>query len=354
MIISVHIGKKIIGTGPCFIIAEAGVNHNGDINLAHSLIDAAVAAGADAVKFQLFLTDELITPDAPKAAYQEENTGEKGRQYEMLKSLELSPLQHAELKAHCDDAGIIYVCTPYDQLSVDSLDQMDVPAYKIASTDTNNTPFLRYVAKKGRPVILSTGMSTLSEVEAAVNTLKQHGLHGKIILLHCTSEYPAPLNEVNLKAILTMQQAFCCPTGFSDHTPGIGASPWAVVLGACVVEKHFTLDRSLPGPDHCASLEPNELLTLVQTVRDVENALGDGIKRPMPSEINNKPRMQKSLVARRHISSGEIITEADLTAKRPGTGLSPDWQDAIVGKRTAKDIPKNSILSFASIMWNDE
>ncbi len=350
----VQIGDRLVGSGePCFIVAEAGVNHNGDIGLAHRLIDAAVDAGADAVKFQSFVTDEVIRPDAPKAVYQVETTGESGSQYEMLKALELSADQQAELKAHCEQLGILYLCTPYETMSVDMLDHMGIDAFKIASADITNIPFLRYIASKGRPVILSTGMATLCEVEQAVGTLNNGGLNDKIVLLHCTTQYPAPLNEANLRAILTMRRAFGCPVGFSDHTPGIGASPWAVAVGACMIEKHFTLDRNMPGPDHRASLEPDELADLVRAVRDVETALGDGIKRPMPSEIPNKPRMRKSLVARRAIHAGDIITPDALACKRPGGGLNPIWFDRVVGKRAAVDIPMNRALTLASVNWSD-
>jgi N,N'-diacetyllegionaminate synthase len=350
----VQIGNRLVGpTEPCFIVAEAGVNHNGNMRLAHQLIDAAAEAGADAVKFQSFVTEELITPKAPKARYQAETTGEPGSQYEMLKALELSGHQQAELKRHCEQAGITYLCTPYESASVDALDRIDVAAFKIASTDTTNIPFLRHVASKGRPVILSTGMSTLGEVEQAVGTLHSRGLDGKIVILHCTSEYPAPVSEANLRAILTLQQAFHCPVGFSDHTASVGASPWSVVIGACMVEKHFTLDRNMAGPDHRASLEPGEMAALVGTVRDVEAALGDGIKRPMPSEIPNKPRMQKSLVARRNIHAGDRITLDDLTCKRPGEGLAPLWFDRVIGRRAAVDIPVDSILTLASVDWSE-
>lgn len=351
---AVTIGERRVGSNePVFIIAEAGVNHNGDMHLAHRLINAAAEAGADAVKFQSFVTEELITPEAPKAGYQVETTGDPGSQYKMLKALELSADEQAVLKTHCEQVGILYLCTPYENASVDMLDRMDVAAFKIASTDTTNIPFLRYVANKGRPVILSTGMSTLGEVEQAVNILRAGGLDGKIIILHCTAEYPAPVSEANLRAILTMQQAFGCPVGFSDHTPGVGASPWAVAVGACVIEKHFTLDRNMVGPDHRASLEPNELADLVRAVHDVEAALGSGIKRPMPSELPNKPLMQKSLVARRSIRAGETITPNDLTCKRPGFGLAPSWFDRVVGKRAAVDIPRDGVLTLSSVEWNE-
>lgn len=344
----------MIGPGnPCVIIAEAGVNHNGDIKLAHKLIDVAAEAGADAVKFQSFVTEDVVTLEAQKARYQIETTGQNGEQFAMLKSLELSKDQQKELKTHCDETGILYLCTPYERKSADLLEEIGVAAYKIASTDTTNIPFLRYIARKGIPVILSTGMSSLGEVEEAVNELKMHGLDGKIIILQCTSEYPVPVNEINLRAMKTMELAFGCPVGFSDHTPGIGASPWAVAAGACVIEKHFTLDRNMTGPDHRASIEPKELTELVKTVRDVEAALGDGIKRPMSSEIANKPRMQKHLVATRTIFAGDVIQLTDLTCKRSGSGLPPKWFDRVVGKKAAKQIQKEETLELDSIIWSD-
>jgi N-acetylneuraminate synthase len=353
MIKAVNIGGRLVGAGePCFIIAEAGVNHNGDMKLAHQLIDEAKKAGADCVKFQSFVTEELITPDAPKAEYQVVTTGQPGSQHGMLKMLELSAAQQAELKKHCDDAGIIYMCTPYENTSADMLDNIGVAAYKIASTDTTNIPFLRYIASKKRPVIISTGMSTLTEVEEAVNTLNNHGLKDKFVVLHCTSEYPAPMSDINLRAMETMRLAFQCPVGFSDHTPGVGASPWAVVLGACVIEKHFSLDRGLKGPDHRASMEPAELAELVRTVRNVELALGDGVKRIAPSEAANKPRMQKSIVARRDIKKGQSITADLLTCKRPGSGLAPNWLDRVIGQRALRDIKQETLLGMSDIEWS--
>ncbi len=353
MIKPVEIKDFMIGPGnPCFIIAEAGVNHNGDMKLAHKLIDATAKAGVDAVKFQSFVTEDIVTPEAQKARYQVETTGQNGGQFAMLKSLELSKDQQKELKTHCDEAGILYLCTPYEERSADLLEAIGVSAYKIASTDTTNIPFLRYLARKDIPVILSTGMSSLGDVEEAVNELKIHGLNGGIIILQCTSEYPAPVNEINLRAMRTMALAFGCPVGFSDHTPGIGASPWAVAAGACIVEKHFTLDRNMEGPDHRASIEPNELKELVRTIRDVEAALGDGIKRPMPSELPNKTRMQKSLVTTRTLAVGETIKEADLTCKRPGSGLPPKWFDRVVGRKTAKEIQKGKMLELNSVNWS--
>lgn len=352
MVTPVRLAARLIGPGqPCFVIAEAGVNHDGDMTLAHRLIDAAKAAGADAVKFQSFVTEQLVTAQADKADYQVQTTGTAGGQYEMLKRLELSPAQQADLKAHCDQARILYLCTPYDHQSVEMLDRMGVAAFKISSTDVTNIPLLRDVARRGRPAILSTGMSTMAEVRDAVEALRAGGLGGQVILLHCTSEYPAPIEELNLRAISAMQQAFGCPVGFSDHTAGVGATPWAVVLGACVVEKHFTVDRRMAGPDHRASLEPHELAELVRAVRNVEAALGDGLKRPMPSELRNKPHLQKSLVATRRIPAGERISAGDLACKRPGIGLPPSWFDRVVGQTVAIEIPQDGVLTEASLKW---
>lgn len=350
--VEVEIGKNRIGPNrPVMVIAEAGVNHNGDMDLARTLIDAAVEARADAIKFQSFVTEDLITPETPKANYQVQTTGDAGSQYKMLKALELNAEQHDGLRKHCDEQGITYLCTPYENTSVDMLDRLGVSGFKIASTDTTNIPFLRYVASKKRPVILSTGMSTLGEVELAVEALRFGGLNDGVVLLHCTAEYPAPIDEVNLRAIQTMENSFGCPVGFSDHTPGIGASPWAVAVGACMIEKHFTLDRKMVGPDHRASLEPDELSELVKTIRDIEAALGDGIKRPMPSEIPNKPLMQKSLVTKCPFQAGEVITEEGLTCKRPGKGLSPAWFDRVVGKKAKVDISTDEILTLEKIDW---
>jgi N,N'-diacetyllegionaminate synthase len=348
--LSIEIAGRQIGTGhACYVIAEAGVNHNGDMELAHRLVDAAKAAGADAVKFQAFVTEELVTAQAPKADYQKALTGTDDNQYRMLKALELSAPQQAEVKAHCDKIGIAYLCTPYDYPSAKMLDQMDVAAFKIASTDTTNTPFLSYLAQFKRPVILSTGLSTLAEVEAAVASLAE--ARGKLALLHCTSEYPAPPEQANLRAMQTLSQAFGMPTGFSDHTAGIGLSPAAVAAGACLLEKHFTLDRNLPGPDHQASVEPSELAELLRQVRLTELALGDGIKRQMPCEIGNKQRMQKSLVVRRDLKAGHVLTDADLACKRPATGLAPSSWVQVLGKRLAKDIAADSVLTLSCVEW---
>ena len=336
---------------PCFIVAEAGVNHNGDLALAHRLIDEAQAAGAEAVKFQAFVTEELVTVRAAKAGYQLTGTG-AGGQYGMLKALELSGEQQAHLKAHCDQAGILYLCTPYDLPSIDLLDRIGVAAYKVASTDLDNLPFLRVLAAKGRPVLLSTGMATLGEIEASVGVLSQGPARPWLALLQCTSEYPAPIEDCNLRVIETLRRAFGRPVGFSDHTEGVAAAALAVALGACIVEKHFTLDRSLPGPDHRASLAPDGFAALGQAVRPAEAALGDGVNRPEPSELANKPRVRKSLVARRAIAAGAVLTAGDLTCKRPGDGLPPEWLERVAGRRTTCALEPDQQITLGVIDWS--
>ncbi len=343
---TITIGQRIVGRGhPCFVIAEAGVNHNGDAELAHKMIDAAKESGAHAVKFQHFVPEELVSSATPKAEYQAETTGEQGSMIDMVRPLRLSDDEHAQLKQHCDDAGVLYICTPYDFPSADALDHIDTPAYKVASTDTTNIPFLRHLASKGRPVIMSTGMCTMEETTDGVRTLADNGLDGKIAVLHCTTQYPAPFNELNLLVIQTFLKDFGIPVGYSDHTPGVGASPWAVALGACIIEKHFTLDRSMEGPDHRASMEPSELRELVAAIGNVEAALGDGVKRVTESEAANKSVMQKSLVAKRNIAAGSQIAADDLTCKRPATGLPPAMFDEIIGLTAASDIAEDSIIT---------
>lgn len=345
------IAEHSIGTGhPCFVIAEAGVNHNGDMSLAHRLIDEAGKAGANAVKFQAFVTEEVMTPHAPKANYQLQTTTGPQSQYSMVKPLELSPNQIAGLHRHCLDRGIIFICTPYDFPSADMLEALNVAAFKIASTDTTNTPFLRHIAKKNRPVLLSTGMSSMTDVELAMTALAP--VRDQTAILHCTSEYPMPPEEANLRAMDTLTRAFGVPVGYSDHSPGIGVTPWAVAVGAILIEKHFTLDRAMAGPDHRASIEPTELAELVVTVRMVERALGDGIKRIMPSEAANRQKMQKSLVLRHPVAKGQIIASENLTCKRPATGLAPNELETVSGRRAARDIPADRPLSLADIDWN--
>ncbi|WP_338825218.1 N,N'-diacetyllegionaminic acid synthase [Moorella humiferrea] len=332
-----------------FIIAEAGINHNGDLQLARKLVDAAVEAGADAVKFQTFKAEEVVTPGAERAQYQKDNMPEKDEsQLEMIKRLELSYAQFRELYAYCRQKGIIFLSSPFDQESIDFLAELGVPYFKISSGEITNYPFLRRIAGKKRPVILSTGMATLGEVEGALQVLREAGAKD-ITLLHCTTNYPALPEEVNLRAMLTMKQAFALPVGYSDHTMGIAVPIAAAALGAEVIEKHLTLDRNLPGPDHRASLEPGEFKEMVAAIRQVEKSLGDGIKRPAPGELAVMPAARRSLVAARDIAAGEIITESCLTAKRPGTGISPVFWDVVVGRQARRDIAAGSILSWDMI-----
>lgn len=332
-----------------FIIAEAGINHNGDLQLARKLVDAAVEAGADAVKFQTFKAEEVVTPGAERAQYQKDNMPEKDEsQLEMIKRLELSYAQFEELYAYCRQKGIIFLSSPFDQQSIDFLAELGVPYFKIPSGEITNYPFLRRTAGKKRPVILSTGMATLGEVEGALRVLWEAGAKD-ITLLHCTTNYPALPEEVNLKAMLTMKQAFALPVGYSDHTMGIAVPIAAAALGAEVIEKHLTLDRTLPGPDHRASLEPGEFKEMVVAIRQVEKSLGDGIKRPAPGELAVMPAARRSLVAARDIAAGEIITESCLTAKRPGTGIPPNFWDVVVGRQARRDIAAGSILNWDMI-----
>jgi N,N'-diacetyllegionaminate synthase len=344
---AVRIGSKSIGENhPVFIIAEAGVNHNGDINLARELVDVAVEAGVDAVKFQTFISEDIVTCHAEKADYQKENTGnEQESQFEMLKKLELSFKEFRELKAYCDKRGIIFLSTPFDRKSVDFLDKLKVLAFKVASGEISNFPLLSHIASKGKPLILSTGMSTLEEVEETLEVLREKQ-NSKVVLLHCTSDYPAKIEEVNLRAVETMRQAFHLPLGLSDHTLGIEISIAAVAMGASVIEKHFTLDKDLPGPDHRASLEPQELKDLVRGIRNIEKALGDGIKTPSKSEMNTKLIARKSIVAAMDIKRGELLNEHNLTVKRPGNGISPMRWNEVLGKKAVRDFKEDELIAI--------
>ncbi|MGA8741795.1 MAG: N-acetylneuraminate synthase [Terracidiphilus sp.] len=330
---------------PVFIIAEAGVNHNGSLDLALSLIDAAKAAGADAVKFQTFRADNLATATAHKAAYQERTTSNEETQFQMLKRLELDAEAHERLIEHCRTVGIQFLSSPFDIESADLLEQMDVPLYKIPSGEITNLPYLRHIGRKGKPVILSTGMSTLVEVEEGVQALRESG--GKdITLLHCVTEYPAPFDEINLRAMHTLHTAFGLPVGYSDHTPGTEIAIAAVALGAVVIEKHFTLDRNLPGPDHAASLEPSELKQMVSAIRHVESALGNGIKTPAKCEIPNMSVARKSLVASRTLQAGHKLEPDDLAIKRPGNGIAPRQQPDLIGRTLRCDVQKDDLLRW--------
>jgi N-acetylneuraminate synthase len=343
----VTIAHKTIGEGsPVFIIAEAGCNHNGNINLAKKLIDVAAEAGADAVKFQTFIADELVTQQAEKADYQKHNTGNGNEtQCAMLKKLELSFDNFKTLKTYCKHKDIVFLSTPFDYRSVDFLDELEIPAFKIASGEITNLPFLSYIAGKRKPIILSTGMSTLEEVEMAEETLGQTHNSG-LVLLHCTSEYPAPEEDVNLRAMDTLYHRFKVPVGLSDHTLGSAIALAAVALGASVIEKHFTLDKSLPGPDHRASLEPHELKALAKDIHNVEKALGNGIKKPSPAEAETRLSVRKSIVTSTRIKRGQFFTENNLTLKRPGTGVSPLEWDKVIGSKAVRDFEKDELIEI--------
>lgn len=346
MVRPVMVAGRPIGPGhPCFMIAEAGVNHNGDLRLARQLIDTAVQAGADAVKFQAYKAERLVTSAAPKAEYQIRATGGGESQLDMLRRLELRPETQYELRDYCRQKGILFLSTPFDEESADVLDDVAVTAFKIPSGEITNLPFLAHVAKKGRPIILSTGMATLGEVETALRAVESAG-NCEMILLHCVSNYPADPADVNLRAIPTMIQAFHFPVGYSDHTLGLEVPLAAVALGACVIEKHFTLDRALPGPDQQASAEPAELAALVAGVRKVEAALGHGRKVPAASESGTAAVARKSLVAARSIRAGTSLTEDMIVIKRPGTGLPPALRTTLVGRVANRDIPADAMISL--------
>lgn len=345
----IKIGKRTVGPqGPCFIIAEAGVNHNGDTTLAKKLVDVAVEAGADAVKFQTFKTENVVTPNAEKAEYQKTTTGASESQYEMIKKLELSEDDFWELSEYAEDAGIIFLSTPFDEESVDLLDQIGVPAFKIPSGEITNFPLLKKIAQKSKPIILSTGMATLGEVEDALNHLRMHGAE-EIVLLHCTTSYPAPVASVNLRAMETLRYAFRVPVGYSDHTEGVTMPIAAAAMGACIIEKHFTLDRTLTGPDHRASLEPQELAAMAKAVRDVELARGNGMKSPTKEEEAIKRVARRSIIAKRDICIGDVLTEEDLAIKRPGTGVEPRYFDSVVRKKARVTIQKDQVIQWDMI-----
>ena len=346
---AIVIGKRAIGAGqPCFIIAEAGVNHNGDPALAVRLVQAAVAAGVDAVKFQTFNAKRLATFAAPKARYQVETTGESESQLDMLSRLELSPTCIVGCWPNASGPGIQFLSSPFDEPSADLLESLGVAAFKVPSGEITNFPYLSHLARKGRPLIVSTGMATLDEVESAVRAIAAAG-NPPIVLLHCVSNYPADPASVNLRAMATMSRAFQVAVGYSDHTIGNEVALAAVVLGACVIEKHFTLYRSLPGPDHRALLEPLELASLVRGIRTVEAARGDGCKRPAASEAETAAVARKSLAAATDLIAGTILTESMVAVKRPGTGLPPGMLPQVVGRRLCRTVPKDALLTMEDL-----
>jgi len=335
-----------------FIIVEAGVNHNGSLEIAKKLIDAAVKAGADVVKFQTFRADRLVTATASRAEYQIVNTGTNESQFEMLNKLELSPEMHRELFSYCQEKNIIFMSTPFDEASVDLLDNLGMEIFKISSGEITNKPLIQHIASKMKPIILSTGMSHLGEVEKTVSWIDdiwdKLDKRPQLTILHCVSNYPARIEDVNLNAIRTMEMVFGLPIGYSDHTMGIEAAIAAVAVGARVIEKHFTLDRDMEGPDHKASLEPKELKDMVRAIRNIEKAMGDGIKKPAKSEISTRKIARRSLVAARDIKAGKTLLSDDILTKRPGTGIPAEFKDKIVGMQLESDISVDSV-----IRWED-
>jgi N,N'-diacetyllegionaminate synthase len=331
-----------------FIIAEAGVNHNGSVELAKRLVDEAVQAGADCVKFQTFSAERLASLNAEKASYQKENVKGAATQYEMLRSLELSLDDHRTLFSRCAERGIVFMSSPFDEESADLLEELGVGAFKIPSGEITNLEFVRHVALKKRPIILSTGMSTLAEVAEAVDTIRETE-NDQLWLLHCVTEYPAPVSEINLRAMVTLEHAFGFPTGYSDHTPGSEIAIAAAALGAQIIEKHFTLDRAMPGPDHKASLDPGELAIMIRAIRNVEKSLGSGIKAPAPCEVKNISIARKSLVTTRRVMAGEVLSLENVAVKRPGNGIQPKDLDKALGLRATRTIESDNIVRWSDL-----
>ena len=330
-----------------FIIAEAGVNHNGSMKLAMKLVDVAVEAGVDAVKFQTFRAERMISKFARKAEYQCNTSGKSETQLEMVKRLELDVTEHEELMGYCRGKGIMFLSTPFDLESIELLNGIGVEIFKIPSGEITNLPYLRRIGELKRKKILSTGMAEMGEIENALDILQEAGTpKDSIVVLHCNTEYPTPMEDVNLKAMLTIRDTFGVNVGYSDHTSGIEVPIAAVALGATVIEKHFTLDKNMDGPDHSASLDRVELERMVTAIRNIEKAMGDGIKRPSPSELRNKPVVRKSIVATRDINKGDIFTEDNITVKRPGTGISPMEWDSIIGRNAIRSFNEDELIEL--------
>nr|WP_297456539.1 N-acetylneuraminate synthase [uncultured Halomonas sp.] len=331
-----------------FVIAEAGVNHNGSLALALELVDSAQACGADAVKFQTFKADRLVTRQADTAAYQKRTMSEPMSQYAMLKTLELSEADFRQIHEHCQARGVEFLSSPFDELSAAFLNDLGMRTFKIPSGEITNTPLLEAIGALGKAVIVSTGMCWLSEVESALRTLEKAGA-AEITLLHCVTEYPAPYAEINLSAMGTLANAFGVKVGYSDHTAGIEIPIAAVAMGATMIEKHFTLDAAMSGPDHAASMEPGDFRRMIQAIRHVESARGDGRKRPAPCEHANLDVVRKSIAAGQNIAEGEIITRGDLTVKRPGTGLSPSMLEMLIGRRATRAIDADELIDWSDL-----
>lgn len=328
-----------------FIIAEAGVNHNGDIALAKRLIDEGAKAGVDAVKFQTFKAETLVSKSAKKAEYQKNTTNVEESQFEMLKKLELDYGVHEELMSYAQNKGVMFLSSAFDLESIDLLTDLGISLFKVPSGEITNLPYLRKIAQTGKQVVLSTGMSTLADIEKALEVLRENGAQD-ITVLHCNTEYPTPMKDVNLRAMNSIQNAFKVPVGYSDHTIGIEIPIAAVALGAEMIEKHFTLDKTMEGPDHKASLEPEELKAMVDAIRNIEVALGHGVKQLSESEKKNMTIARKSLVAKNNISIGEVFSEDNLTIKRPGTGLSPMEWDNVIGTISRKNYEADEVITL--------
>lgn len=341
-------GRPVGPQAPCFIIAEAGVNHNGDPALALKLIDVAADAGADAIKFQTFSAERLASASADMAGYQKRNMNQSGSQFEMLKKLEIPEACYPALTTRCRERGIVFLSSPFDEEAADFLNGCDMPAFKIPSGEITNIPFLQHIAHLGRPMIISTGMATMTEIATALEAVVAAG-DPPVCLLQCFSNYPASARDQNLRVMVTFEAAFGVPAGYSDHTEGCYVTAAAVALGARIVEKHFTLDRNMPGPDHKASLEPHELLQMVRAIRDVEAAVGDGVKVPRGAELDTRIYARKSIVARRDIAVGKVLEQGDLAVMRPGTGLAPSLLPMLVGRRSNRAIAAGTLLELDSL-----
>ncbi len=351
---TVTIAQRTIGSGqPCFVIAEAGVNHNGSVQMAKDLIRQAKVSGADCVKFQTFKAERIITADAPKAAYQLKTTNPQESQMEMLRKLEMDFGTYKELIALSKELDIVFMSTPYSIEDVDFLTEIGVSAFKLASIQINEPSLLRYTAQKGLPMIVSTGMANLAEIDTALRTIRSTG-NKQIILLQCTTNYPSHLEDANLRAMVTMSAAFDTLVGYSDHTQSDIACIAAVALGACVIEKHFTLDKNLPGPDQSTSYDPEEFARLVRAIRDTELVLGKRIKEPTATEQANMMGMRRSIVAKHALQPGHVLTTADLTFKRPANGLAPALLDAIIGRRLVRAVVADACIDFADLGEYDD
>jgi len=334
-----------------FIIAEAGVNHGGNLDTAIQMVDVAVAAGADAVKFQTFKAEKVITTSAPKADYQRQTTGSDESQQEMVRKFELDEFAHERLLRYCNEKEILFLSSPFDLDSIDLLNSLGMEIFKIPSGEITNLPYLRKLGALRKKLIMSTGMADLGEIEDALVVLMQSGTaRGAITVLHCNTEYPTPFEDVNLRAMVTIETAFLgIQVGYSDHTLGIEVPIAAVALGATVIEKHFTLDRTMKGPDHRASLEPDELKAMVTAIRNIEKAMGHGIKKPSPSELKNREIVRKSIVASRDIEKGEILSSDNTSVKRPGTGISPMHWDEVIGKMADTNFKTDDFILFEAL-----